>query len=1224
MKLRTSKFLTKALGFTMASAMFIGVVLGSKNVAQASETTTVVSKTGSSGSYYVEQGGYFTITAAGGQGTPLSIYTGGKGRYLEGSYFIPAGSTITWEINYRGIGTYSSGGNAVVVKVNNVELMTAAGGGSAGYSSNGGDADAQGSGTSGSFYGTGHGSGGGGGHNGGVGFNGNMHQHTKACLQEAGFMWCAHGATHGGHYGPLANTTTSGVSVQTRLDEVAQTAAVNSDPTGTDSVTTNEANFITNPDGGIYYRDNTHTTDFGCISSSQNNRRVTVYGSFYSNQSAISADLITYKSANANATGTIQSHSYGVNQISNVTSISTYGAIIRNERCWFGKDWYYNCGQAGGLTGLQPGTGGTSYMRYDETPNWKYLASNNQAAATVTEDAYFQMTKTKLRFDVNVELDGQTYLQGLDDLRFNFIANDQTLYTGIKDFCNYVNYNDTIKVRNISMDTDKYKLLSTDADLTKKVTEDSELFIRLQTRNHSLNVNVYADEYLLTDGQYQYTRRLLNNKSTIGYDLDVKLGDTWYNDQNKISKSAIWNTAYEVKAGAIDGYTISYEVKQGSTVIGSGTDLTSALGITGNLNKNTVVDIVYKEKTYELYIDPLGGKLTNGSTTQTPVSALTSNGIRLVKNRNYLSDISSLAPTRYGYNIVGYTSYSPSVGNEVTFDNNNKAVNSTWFNNSIYRKSEPMLIGPVWARKSLILDINPDFNLYNPQRVASFNVKITYADSTPSATYNNIGDYYYPFGTFECTYDITKIKYVDGYKFSSFTLRDDSKAITESTQPIISETSTSVKFKHNIDGILYLSINTTPIKYTIEYYGNKPSGASSELSGSTASSTHTYDEAKALTANGFVLPGWTFDRWDTSPNGNGEHSYSDKEVVKNLTTKDGDVIKLYAQWKKNCYFVKYVKGLTNGGGTTARSEHYFDTDVTLNANGFTGRSYKITFDGNRPVIDGVPTIGTVKNLPSTLNGTLVFNKWRVRATYNSGDYSASLNLGPKNFERVNGKEATATALWKNKTVSWNNPTLVGYDFGGWLRSSDAKLVNENSKTITPDTTKFTEGYQAKWIPRDDTVYKVRHWKEKVNAASTVHNSTNYELYETETFTGTSDTYVTPAVKNYEGFTSPKAITTRIEADGSRVVDYYYDRWRMSLNIDAEYMKTHYDTSDNICTFDVYINGKRVVDDVTEYINDKIPWGSVWEIKDIKPVPGKHYSGTNVDTENVNITATYDD
>ncbi|MBR4407173.1 MAG: InlB B-repeat-containing protein [Clostridia bacterium] len=82
----------------------------------------------------------------------------------------------------------------------------------------------------------------------------------------------------------------------------------------------------------------------------------------------------------------------------------------------------------------------------------------------------------------------------------------------------------------------------------------------------------------------------------------------------------------------------------------------------------------------------------------------------------------------------------------------------------------------------------------------------------------------------------------------------------------------------------------TPITYTITYNNPDNSG------GSTASSTHTYDVAQNLTANGFTAPiGKRFSGWaETS---GGAVKYTDGQSVNNLTTTNGATINLYAVWE---------------------------------------------------------------------------------------------------------------------------------------------------------------------------------------------------------------------------------------------------------------------------------------------------------------------------------------
>lgn len=62
-----------------------------------------------------------------------------------------------------------------------------------------------------------------------------------------------------------------------------------------------------------------------------------------------------------------------------------------------------------------------------------------------------------------------------------------------------------------------------------------------------------------------------------------------------------------------------------------------------------------------------------------------------------------------------------------------------------------------------------------------------------------------------------------------------------------------------------------------------------------------YGTNKRLVANHFTRSGFHFTNWNTNPDGTGA-SYEDEANVLNLSSKEGDVINLYAQWKENEYF----------------------------------------------------------------------------------------------------------------------------------------------------------------------------------------------------------------------------------------------------------------------------------------------------------------------------------
>ena len=85
---------------------------------------------------------------------------------------------------------------------------------------------------------------------------------------------------------------------------------------------------------------------------------------------------------------------------------------------------------------------------------------------------------------------------------------------------------------------------------------------------------------------------------------------------------------------------------------------------------------------------------------------------------------------------------------------------------------------------------------------------------------------------------------------------------------------------------------------------------------------------------------------------------------------------------------------------------------------------------------------------------------------------------------------------------------------------------------------------------DQAEYTVRHWKQKADGIASDHDDKNYELAETETKKAQIGSKVTPAVKTYIGFDSPKTQTKAVTADGKMVIDYYYERHLYNVTLNA--------------------------------------------------------------------------
>lgn len=116
-----------------------------------------------------------------------------------------------------------------------------------------------------------------------------------------------------------------------------------------------------------------------------------------------------------------------------------------------------------------------------------------------------------------------------------------------------------------------------------------------------------------------------------------------------------------------------------------------------------------------------------------------------------------------------------------------------------------------------------------------------------------------------------------------------------------------------------------------------------------------------------------------------------------------------------------------------------------------------------------------------------------------------------------------------------DPVYPGYDFGGWFLDEALTRPYQIPETMPNEDVQV----YAKWIPRPDTSYRVDHYQQNLS-------NSLYTLVESEQLTGTTDSMVQPAVKDYPGFAAPALKAITVQADGRAVQSYYYSRNRYQL------------------------------------------------------------------------------
>ena len=141
------------------------------------------------------------------------------------------------------------------------------------------------------------------------------------------------------------------------------------------------------------------------------------------------------------------------------------------------------------------------------------------------------------------------------------------------------------------------------------------------------------------------------------------------------------------------------------------------------------------------------------------------------------------------------------------------------------------------------------------------------------------------------------------------------------------------------------------------------------------------------------------------------------------------------------------------------------------------------------------------------------------------------------------------------------PTFnTGYQFSKWTDLNE-KTNASKDRDVTSDLVNDKTYAYERSMPAynmtltltgvlDEAVYTVHHWKQKTTGIASTHDDKNYELAETETKKAQIGSRITPAVKTYTGFDSPKTQTKAVTADGKMVIDYYYERHLYNVTLNA--------------------------------------------------------------------------
>lgn len=588
-------------------------------------------------------------------------------------------------------------------------------------------------------------------------------------------------------------------------------------------------------------------------------------------------------------------------------------------------------------------------------------------------------------------------------------------------------------------------------------------------------VNVYYD-------RLQY--KIVTERYVDGVLYDTFAENAYYNEQYTVK-------GLDLKKCNLTGYKLDKIAVPGFGNVNSFT-------VTGNIPKENPIKVYYIPRTFTVTFNANSGNITDNNKSVTTAQ-------RTVKyNHEDNNNVSSLNPVKTGYTFIGWYE---KVKNEDGSDGEIQVYNAqgNCSNNGIHWKDSKWIkesnitVYAHWKANNytLTLDANGGYLDGGALEDGKANTIATLSPTYDKTTFNDVA-YLNPQRT--------------GYTFEGwYTAKNNGTQIYDKTGKCTNDG------KYWKDGKWHLTENATvyahwePKKYVISYKGNKPTQATHNVTGSTASTNHVYDSYGNLAENGFKLPGWKFVNWNTKADGSGK-SYKARERVINVT--DGTDGVLYAQWTPDTYTIKFNKNkpsnathevtgtmadqvvkydtktklnkseyklhgwVFNGWNTKAdgTGTHYSDQGEIYNLNNFNdsnsvtlyaqweATTYTITFNSNKPSKAVTQMTGTMEVQTLTYDKweNLHENKYKLEGwTFNKWNLKAdgSSETSYKDKERVrnicDGKDTTLYAQWKDTTPPDASKTYLRATKSGNVNDPDyaraLAVATKGSKDVTTST-----------------------------------------------------------------------------------------------------------------------------------------------------------------------------
>ena len=359
-------------------------------------------------------------------------------------------------------------------------------------------------------------------------------------------------------------------------------------------------------------------------------------------------------------------------------------------------------------------------------------------------------------------------------------------------------------------------------------------------------------------------------------------------------------------------------------------------------------------------------------------------------------------------------------------------------------------------------------------------------------------------------FDLTKNKYkFKGWSYNNTQVFDQKGNIINSIE-LIDNMTLEAMFAEEVTLTVFYTLYNPKTLQLIERFDDIPTDMG-DLSETNDYAYNTYVDLHAYPNEGYSFVGWYTEG----------QVLSNEEDYKYMMWDEDFTIE--ARFKYTSYDLTAWSNNTDLGSVMIREgnsqvfyneetlKKYYTESVTVVAYSKTDTRFLGWYNENNVLVS--------PNAVYTFN--MINRDYKLEAKWNYFGITYDLDGG------INEKNNPTNYNVDMNNISLLSPTKEGYTFVGWKYNGE--IITE---IITLNVCHME--LKALWTPNTDTKYKVEHYLQNID-------DDEYELFETDNLTGTTDTLTNGSVNVYEGFASPEIEQININSDGKTVIKLYYER-----------------------------------------------------------------------------------